>query len=53
MSKSILYREMSQEVLIDNKKNDKPSYAQPLNEEEVSLMLFLVSLKNIFRSVIH
>ena len=27
---------MSQEVLIDNKKNDKPSYAQPLNEEEVS-----------------
>lgn len=41
---------MSQEGLIQNK-NEKPSYAQPLNEEEVSFAAVLASLKINFRSV--
>jgi hypothetical protein len=40
---------MSQEGLIQNK-NEKPSYAQPLNEEEVSFAAVLASLKINFRS---
>jgi hypothetical protein len=40
---------MSQEGLIQNK-NEKPSYAHPLNEEEVSFAAVLASLKINFRS---